>query len=138
MSDFLRGMADATWLWLPLLVLFLVQGLQCSPTVKFTLFKIGRYYIVSIIGIQFLVSPTHPILRAFLFDLGTRTFLFLEAAELLWFGWSAWRTGTYHHQSLPDGEVTLALLIWYAVSALLYLGWIILGVAFAFTLLPGI
>jgi hypothetical protein len=133
----LQSLYAATWLWLPLLIMFIVQGLHSSPHLKFALLKISRYYIVGIIAIQLLVPASHPIMRVLLFDLGTRLFLFVEATEFFWFAWSAWRTSTYQHLNVPDGEVSLPLLVWYAVSALIYLGWIALGVSFAFTLTPG-
>lgn len=133
----LQDLYQSNWFWLPLLIVFVVQGLLCSSHVKFVLLKMCRYYIIAMIGIQLLVSVTHPMMRILLFDLGTRAFMFLEAAELFWFAWSAWRTGIYHYQSLPEEEVSLPLLIWYAVSALIYLGWIALGVSFAFTMVPG-
>ena len=133
----LEGLYRATWLWVPFVILFAVQGLHCSPHVKFSLFKMSRYYIIAIVGIQLLVPDSHLPLRALLFDVGTRTFLLIEGAELLWFALSAWRTGTYQGLNVPDGEVSLGLLIWYVISALLYLGWLILGVSFAFTMVPG-
>src|SRR4029077_15993718 len=145
-------------------VLFLVQGLRCSSSVKLMLFKIALYYIVSEIGLQLLVSSTHLALRTMLFDLTTRVFLFIQAAEILWSSWSAAPALTMggavlkQRKLIVDDEdddnslpaLTLPgkarkqwltlhhkVLILYVVSAFLYLGWTILGLAFAFTLTPG-
>lgn len=164
MSHFLQDVYEATWLWMPLLVLFLVQGLRCPSSVKLMLFKISLYYIVSEIGLQLLVPSAHLALRTMLFDLTTRVFLFIQAAEILWSSWSAspalaMGSAVLKQQKLiPDDEdddnslPTLALpgkarkqwltlhhkmLVLYVVSAFLYLGWTILGLAFAFTLTPG-
>lgn len=165
MTHFLHGVYDATWLWLPLLVLFLVQGLHCSPPLKLMLFKISLYYIVSEIGLQLLVPAAHLALRTLLLDLTTRVFLFIQAAEILWSYWHATPAlasggGVLKQQKLIDDEDdadddtlprnTLPgrtrrsfltshhkLLLVCAVSTALYLGWTILGLTFAFTLTPG-
>ena len=155
MNHFLQGIYDATWLWLPFLVLFLVQGLHCSPPVKLMLFKIALYYIVSAIGLQLLIPTTHLALRTMLFDLTTRVFLFIQAAEILWNSWNTIGGGVLKQQPpLEDDEEEDAtvlprmtrrrwltphhkLVIVYVVCALLYLGWTLLGLAFAFTLTPG-
>lgn len=163
MSHFLQDVYEATWLWMPLLVLFLVQSLRCSLSVKLILFKIALYYIVAEIGLQLLIPPTHLALRMLLFDLTTRVFLFIQAAEILWSSWSAGPAlamggAVLKQQLIADDEdddnslpaLTLSgkarrqwlsphhkVLILYVVSALLYLIWTILGLAFAFTLTPG-
>ena len=166
MNHFLQNVYEANWLWLPLIVLFLIQGLRCSSPVKLMLFKIALYYIVSEIGLQLLVPSAHLALRTMLFDLTTRVFLFIQAAEILW---SSWNTGPVlaiggsvlkqqkliadddeddDDDTLPRGTLTgrtrrtfltphHKVLILYVVSALLYLGWTILGLTFAFTLTPG-
>ncbi len=66
MIDLFQRLYEASWLWLPMLVLFLVQGLHCSPSVKLVLFKIALYYIVAAIGLQLLVPATHLDLRIML------------------------------------------------------------------------
>jgi len=165
LNHFLQNVYEATWLWLPLIVLFLIQGLRCSSSVKLMLFKIALYYIVSEIGLQLLVPSAHLALRTMLFDLTTRVFLFIQAAEILWSSWNAGPAlaiggGVLKQQkliaddededddTLPRGTLTgrtrrqfLAphhkVLILYVVSALVYLGWTILGLTFAFTLMPG-
>ena len=152
MTQFLRELYTATWVWLPFLILFLVQGLRCSPQVKLVLFKIGLYYIVCAIGLQLLLPAAHLGLRTMLFDLTTRAFLFIQAAEMLWNSWSANPSRSLMQPQLVDDDddedepVRLVrrgitahqkALIGYAVMALLYLGWTLLGVLFAFTLTPG-
>jgi hypothetical protein len=158
MTHILPAIYDATWLWLPFLVLFLVQGLYCLPPVKLILFKIALYYIVAAIGLQLLLPTAHLILRVMLFDLTTRVFLFIQAAEILWNSWSASPAlaiggGALKQQKLlrddddedggkpgmPRWGLTThhKRLILYVVSALLYLGWTVLGLTFAFTLTPG-
>ncbi|HEU5375882.1 MAG TPA: hypothetical protein VFV38_10615 [Ktedonobacteraceae bacterium] len=161
MSHFLQNVYEATWLWMPIIVLFLVQGLRCSSPVKLMLFKIALYYIVSEIGLQLLVPSAHLALRTMLFDLTTRVFLFIQAAEILWSSWNAGLAlggGALKQQKLladdedDDNSLSVSLprkarrqwltphhkvLLLYVVSALLYLGWTILGLAFAFTLTPG-
>lgn len=163
LTHFLHDIYNAAWLWLPLLVLFLVQGLHCSPPLKLMLFKISLYYIVSEIGLQLLVPTAHLALRTMLFDLTTRVFLFIQAAEILWSSWHAAPAlasggGVLKQQKLieddEDDDIlpinTLPgrsrrrwltphykLLLMCAVSASLYLGWTLLGLAFAFTLTPG-
>ena len=162
MHHFLQAVYAATWLWLPFLVLFLVQGLRCSPSGKLLLFKIALYYIVSAIGLQLLVPTAHLALRTMLFDLTTRVFLFIQAAELLWNTWNVGpaftlKGGVLKHRPLDEEDEsdedtkTLpakkqlpwltpyhTLLIVYVMSTLLYLGWTILGLMFAFTLTPGL
>jgi hypothetical protein len=158
LTHFLQNIYDATWLWLPFLVLFLVQGLHCSLPVKLILFKIALYYIVAAIGLQLLLPTTHLTLRILLFDLTTRVFLFIQGAEILWNSWDAspalaLQGGVLKQKKLldddEDEDAGLAgarrrgltthhkLLILYIVSALLYLGWMALGLLFAFTLTPG-
>lgn len=166
MNHFLQHVYEATWLWLPLIVLFLIQGLRCSSSVKLMLFKIALYYIVSEIGLQLLVPSAHLALRTMLFDLTTRVFLFIQAAEILWSSWNAGSAlaiegGVLKQQkliadedddedddTLPRGVLTERtrrqfltphhkVLILYVLSAFLYLGWMILGLTFASTLTPG-
>ncbi len=166
MNHFFQNVYEATWLWLPLIVLFLIQGLRCSSSVKLMLFKIALYYIVSEIGLQLLVPSAHLVLRTLLFDLTTRVFLFIQAAEILWSSWNvspalAIGGGVLKQQKLiadeedEDDDDTLPrgtlngrsgkpwlaphhkVLVLYVVSALVYLGWTILGLTFAFTLTPG-
>jgi hypothetical protein len=124
--NFLEWLYNATWLWLLWFILFLTQTLRCSPRAKLVLFKIGQYYIVLVIALQLLVPVSHLVLRTLLFDLSTRMFLFIQAAELLWTAWNS------HDEQ--DEETPLRQLIGYAISALLYLGWAVLGVIFAFKL----
>jgi hypothetical protein len=153
----LQDVYDANWLWLPFLVLFLVQGLHCSLPVKLVLLKIALYYIVAAIGLQLLLPATHLALRTMLFDLTTRVFLFIQATEILWNSWNARSAltiggGALKQQKLfeddEDNEQPGVprrrgltphhlLLILYVISALLYLGWTIVGLTFAFTLMPG-
>lgn len=158
LTPFLHDIYDATWLWLPLLVLFLVQGLRCSSSIKLMLFKIALYYIVAAIGLQLLVPTAHLALRTMLFDLMTRVFFFIQAAEILWSSWHAAPVpasgGVLKPQKLMEEEDDDALplprmarqrwltphrkvLLLYVVSVLVYLGWTILGLTFAFTLTPG-
>jgi hypothetical protein len=154
MIDLFQRLYEASWLWLPVLVLFLVQGLHCSPSIRLALFKIALYYIVAAIGLQLLMPTAHLSLRVLLFDLTSRVFLFIHAAEILWSAWSTRAVvvnALKQQQPLDDGEEQnepaaprrqrlsrqQQLLIWYALIALLYLGWAALGVAFAFTLTPG-
>jgi hypothetical protein len=158
LTHILPSIYGATWLWLPFLVLFLVQGLHCSPSVKLVLFKIALYYIVAAIGLQLLVPTTHLTLRIMLFDLTTRVFLFIQGAEILWNSWNVGpalviQGGSLKQKKLLDDDededsgqpgahrrgltTHRKLLIFYIVSALLYLGWTVLGLTFAFTLTPG-
>jgi hypothetical protein len=158
LTHILPSIYSATWLWLPFLVLFLVQGLHCSSPVKLVLFKIALYYIVAAIGLQLLVPTTHLTLRIMLFDLTTRVFLFIQGAEILWNSWNASpalviQGGSLKQKKLLDDDededggqlrarqrgltTHRKLLIFYIVSALLYLGWTVLGLTFAFTLTPG-
>jgi hypothetical protein len=158
MGHFLQGIYGATWLWLPLLVLFLVQGLSCSPPVKLVLFKIALHYIMAAIGLQLLLPTAHLALRVVLFDLTARVFLFIQAAEILWNSWDARPAlaiggGVLKQQKLLEDDDEKngenpgtsrrgftshhKLLILYVASALLYLGWTVLGLMFAFTLTPG-
>jgi hypothetical protein len=137
MIGFLEWLHGATWLWLPFLIGFLVQGLHCSPHAKLILYKLILYYSILAIALELLVPVSHLALRTLLFDLITRGFLFIATAEMLWFAWSIWRTGMYQHQSLPDEEVSPGQIIWYTVSAFLFLVWAMAGVAFAFTVVPG-
>ena len=163
MVQLFQHIYEASWLWLPFLVLFLVQGLHCSPKVRPILFKNALYYIVAAIGLHLLLPAAHLALRNLLFDITTRVFLFIQVSELLWSCWSmrpALATpGIFVQQKLvakkededdedeeDDNEVHIApqeglpsyrLLIFYGVSTLFYLGWMVVGIMFAFTLTPG-
>ena len=153
----LRHVYESTWLWLPFLVFFLIQGLHCSPKAKGALLRIALYYIVAAIGLHLLLPTTHLALRNLLFDLATRLFLFIQAAEQLWICWSARpvlsMSGVFGSQKLvakkdedeDDDEMPLtphgglpAALIFSAICTLVYLGWLVLGLLFAFTLTPGL
>lgn len=154
-----REIYEASWLWLPFLVMFLVQGLHCSPKAKGALLRIALYYIVAAIGLHLLLPITHLALRNLLFDLATRLFLFIQAAEQLWICWSTRPAlspaGVFGSQKLvarkneddddddegPQAAPHAALpaaLIFSAICTLVYLGWLVLGLMFAFILTPGL
>ena len=155
-----REIYEASWLWLPFLVFFLIQGLHCSPKAKGALLRISLYYIVAAIGLPLLLPTTHLALRNLLFDLATRLFLFIQGAELLWISWSTRPAlslaGVFGSQKLvakrdddedeDEDEMPLAAphgglpaaLIFSAICTLVYLGWLVLGLLFAFTLTPGL
>lgn len=153
---------SATWLWLPLLVLFLVQALRCNTIAKFSLYKLLVYFAMLAIGLQCLWPHAHLALRTLFFDIGARGFLLLGAVEMFWSAYRHRPASTGHtpaqqrtlfedeededrpQQKLPParwGFPRWKELIEYAVYvliALVYLGWLLLGMAFAFTFSPGL
>ena len=165
LDTFMAWLYGSSWLWGPYLALFIFLAFKCRFAVKMKIYKITvLYYIPGVIALQLLFPASQLGLRTMFFDLGSRLFLFVQGAEQFWLAWEP-RTTPTSQRSMPvqqrlmtdeddedeaprapaptRGSARTGLAphhfarIGYLLATFAYLIWLLVGVAFAFTLIHG-
>lgn len=140
----LQNLYAANWLWLVWFLLAGILGFTSSYRGRDAVFKTIHYYLYVLIAVQIFVPVSHLSVREILFDLISRFYLVVNTAELFWIecsqpvspGHSVGPTDASGksagkapppHSGFPR---TYSLRILYGSFTVVFLGWMLLGLAF--------